>query len=83
MIAAARSASSVLTEILTVTPDFAEYAIFTKAATRPPAIDLPYNFKVWVVFDMAISVPSSGCKDKADESCSVAPSSMLARKRFG
>lgn len=37
----ARPASSVLTEIFTVTPVFAEYAILMRAATLPPATDLP------------------------------------------
>lgn len=41
MIAPDKPASSVLTDTLTVTPDFAENTILTSAATRPPVTDLP------------------------------------------
>ena len=69
---AANPSSSVLTVILVVTPLFAEKAILTRAATLPPDTDLPYNFNVCVLVDIATSVPSSGCRERARGSCSVA-----------
>ena len=72
MTAAANPSSSARTVTFTVTPDFAENAILISAATRPPITDLPYNFNVWVVVESVTSVPSRGCNDSVDASCSVA-----------
>ena len=69
---AASPSSSARTEILVVTPDLAEKAIFTSAATFPPYIDLPYSLSVCVLFDSATSVPSKGWRARALASCSVA-----------
>lgn len=52
--------SSLLTVIFVVAPVFAEYAIFTIAATLPPVMVLPYSLMVWVLVERVTSVPSSG-----------------------
>jgi hypothetical protein len=72
MIIADNPSSSLRTVIFIVTPVFAENAILIKAATFPPITDLPYNLSVWVLVVRAISVPSSGCSERALVSCSVA-----------
>ena len=69
---AATPSSSLLTVIFVVTPLFAEYAIFTNAATLPPLRVLPYSLSVWVLVERVTSVPSSGWRDRAFVSCSVA-----------
>ena len=71
-IKAATPCSSVLAEIFNVTPDLAENAIFTVAATLPPDIVFPYSLSVCVLVDRTTSVPSRGCNERAFVNCSVA-----------
>jgi hypothetical protein len=69
---AATPSSSARHFICTVTPVFAEKAMRTMAATLPPVIVLPYNLSVCVLVLRAMSVPSSGCRERVLVSCSVA-----------
>ena len=72
MIKAATPCSSVLADIFKVTPDLAENAILTIAATFPPDIVFPYSLRVCVLVERTTSVPSSACKERALANCSVA-----------
>ena len=79
---AATPSSSLLASIFIVTPVLALNAILIVAATLPPVIVFPYNFRVCVVFDSATSVPSSGCKLRVFVSCSVASDRLLVLNRL-
>jgi hypothetical protein len=69
---AATPSSSLRASIFIVTPVFALNAIRTIAATLPPLIVLPYSLSVCVDGCRGTSVPSSGCRESALMSCSVA-----------
>ena len=58
--------------IFVVTPVLLEYAILIRAATRPPDTVLPKSLRVWVLLLRATSVPSRGCRERVEMSCSVA-----------
>ncbi len=69
---AATPSSSLLASIFIVTPVLALNAIRTMAATLLPVTVLPYSLSVCVELERAISVPSSGWRQRVLMSCSVA-----------
>ena len=55
-----------------VTPVLLEKAILIRDATRPPVTVFPNSFSVCVLLLRATSVPSRGCRESVEISCSVA-----------
>ena len=72
MTAAATPSSSARTVTFVVTPVLLEKAILMRAVTRPPDTVLPNSLSACVLLLRGTSVPSSGCKESAEMSCSVA-----------